>query len=133
MSKMQIIRVLVVDDEEPFRTTTCANLERRGFCATSAGSGPEAMKRVGETNVDVVVLDVRMPGMDGNEVLRELKTLKPEIPVIMLTGHGYALSEHEDYGDQIYYLNKPCAIDTLTGMIRYAYHEKETFSGRKMP
>ena len=83
----QKIKVLMVDDEERFRITTAKILERKGFHTILAESGEEALEKIKE-KPDVVVLDIRMTGMDGEETLAKIKESNPEIPVIMLTGHG---------------------------------------------
>ncbi len=80
--------VLVIDDEEDFLETIVKRLLRRGIDATGADSGQEALRILQEQSFDVVILDVRMPGMDGIETLRELKKTTPLTEVIMLTGHG---------------------------------------------
>jgi len=111
------IKVLLVDDEEKFRSTTQKILNRRGFDTLLAGSGEAALERLTE-KPDVVVLDIKMPGMDGHETLREIKKRRPDLPVIMLTGHGAKPSAHEalKHGASDY-LTKPCDIDLLAGKI----------------
>ena len=124
--KKGIIHVLIVDDEDRFRTTAASNLEKRGFEVTTASNGTEALEEVRKNEVDVVVLDVKMPGMDGNEVLHRLKILKPDLPVIMLTGHGTMRSALMAYRDEIFeYVTKPCDIDTLAEIIRNAFEKKK--------
>lgn len=115
------IRVLIVDDEDRFRATTAAILTRRGFEVKAVGSGAEAIEEVKQTAFDVVILDVRMPGMDGNEALREIKNVAPDIAVLMLTGYGTLESVRESLRDGISdYLTKPCPIDLLAQKIREA-------------
>ncbi len=115
------IRVLIVDDEERFRETTAGILTRRGFDTTAVGSGAEAIDEVKKTDTDVVVLDIKMPGMDGITALREIKKIKPDLAVIMLTGHGTPESALERLRDGVFdYLTKPCAIDLLARKIREA-------------
>jgi len=116
-----MIRVLIVDDEERFRETTAAILTRRGFEARAVGSGIEAIEEIRKDDIDVVVLDVQMPGMDGNEALREIKNIKPDVAVLMLTGQGTPGSALEGLRDGIAdYLTKPCPIDFLAQKIREA-------------
>jgi CheY-like chemotaxis protein/predicted transcriptional regulator len=114
------IRVLMVDDEEKFRETTRKILNRRGFETLIAANGDEALAKLAE-NPDVVVLDVKMPGMDGHEVLKEIKKRKPALPVIMLTGHGALPSAKEalTQGAQDY-LAKPCDLDVLAAKLKDA-------------
>ncbi|HUT11314.1 MAG TPA: response regulator [Thermoguttaceae bacterium] len=115
------IRVLIVDDEDRFRATTAAILARRGFDVKAVGSGIEAIEQIKQAAFDVVVLDVQMPGMDGNEALREIKNVAPDIAVLMLTGHGTPESVLESLRDGITdYLTKPCPMDLLARRIREA-------------
>ena len=115
------IRVLIVDDEERFRETTAGILRRRGFETTAVGSGTEAIDEVKRAAIDVVVLDIKMPGMDGITALREIRKIKPDLAVIMLTGHGTPESALERLRDGVFdYLTKPCAIDLLARKIREA-------------
>ena len=82
------IRVLLVDDEEDFVETLAQRLEVRDFEVATALSGAEALEGLEEREIDVVVLDLQMPGVDGIQVLRQIKERKPLIEVIMLTGHA---------------------------------------------
>ena len=116
----QKIKVLMVDDEEQFRATTKKVLDRRGFETIVAKSGEEAIQKLSEAP-DVVVLDVRMPGMDGHQALKEIKKRNPDLPVIMLTGHGALPSAREALVEGAFdYLAKPCDIDILSGKITEA-------------
>ncbi len=111
------IKVLMVDDEEQFRATTKKLLNRRGFETILAGSGEEAVDKLDE-NPDIVILDIRMPGMDGHQALKEIKGRFPDIPVIMLTGHGTMPSAREALIEGAFdYLAKPCDIDILAAKI----------------
>ena len=126
MAKKNPIRVLIVDDEERFRMTATANLNKRGFEASAVAGGAEALEEIRKTNVDVVVLDVKMPGMDGNEALLKIKMIKPELEVIMLTGQGTIQSGLEGYRDHVYaYLSKPCDIEILAEKIQDAVAKKK--------
>ncbi|MBW2618621.1 MAG: response regulator, partial [Deltaproteobacteria bacterium] len=117
------IRVLMVDDEEQFRATTKKILDRRGFETILAGSGEEAIEKI-EENPNVVILDIKMPGMDGLEALAEIKKLSPDLPVIMLTGHGSEPSAREALSQDAFdYLAKPCDIDVLASKIVDAYQQ----------
>ena len=120
----QKIKVLMVDDEAQFRATTERILTRRGFQTIMAASGEEAIKKL-DKNPDVVVLDIKMPGMDGHETLHEIKKRLPNLPVIILTGHGALPSalEARDKG-AFDYLTKPCDIDTLAAKINEAYQQE---------
>lgn len=114
------IKVLMVDDEEKFRSTTEKILQREGFDTVLAASGEEALDKLDE-HPDVVILDVKMPGMDGHQALEEIKKRSPDLPVIMLTGHGALPSAKEALQKGAFdYLSKPCDINILTGKIEDA-------------
>lgn len=114
------IKILMVDDEEQFRSTTEKILQRRGFDLILADSGEAAIEKLAE-KPDVVVLDVKMPGMDGHQALREIKKRMPDLPVIMLTGHGARPSAREALVEGAFdYLSKPCDIDLLAVKINDA-------------
>lgn len=116
------IKILMVDDEAQFRATTQKILNKKGFETILAANGEEALERLAQ-NPDVVVLDVKMPGMDGHEVLKEIKRRNPDLPVIMLTGHGKAPSAQEALTQGAFdYLTKPCNIDLLSAKVFEAYH-----------
>ena len=85
---MTLLKLLLVDDEEDFRKAICGTLARRGFEVSEAGSGEEALESVERSRPDVVVLDLRMPGMDGIETLKRIREIHADLPVIILTGHG---------------------------------------------
>jgi len=115
------IKVLMVDDEDQFRATTKKILDRRGFTTLVAGSGEEAVEKLKE-HPDVVILDVKMPGMDGHQALQEIKKRSPQLPVIMLTGHGGMPSAREALDEGAFdYLTKPCDIDLLAHKIADAF------------
>jgi len=115
------IRVLMVDDEEQFRSTTSKILTRKGYATTMAGSGEEAIEILRNNPQDVVILDIKMPGMDGHQTLAEIRKIAPDIPVIMLTGHGAMESAKESLKRGAYdYLSKPCDIDLLAAKINDA-------------
>ncbi len=120
------IRVLIVDDERQFRATTKKILERRGYETIVAGSGEEAIEKIVE-KPDVVILDIKMPGMDGLQALAEISRKAPGIPVIMLTGHGDEVSAREALEKGAFdYLNKPCVIDLMASKINEAYQHRKT-------
>jgi CheY-like chemotaxis protein len=119
------IKVLMVDDEEKFRSTTEKILQRKGFDTVLAASGEEAIGKLDE-HPDVVILDVKMPGMDGHRALEEIKKHSPDLPVIMLTGHGALPSAKEALQKGAFdYLAKPCDINILTGKIEDACRHAE--------
>jgi len=80
--------ILVVDDEEDIRSSLRMVLEYEGYGMIDAASGPEALERLAKVAPDAVLLDIKMPRMDGLEVLTEIRRRRPELPVIMISGHG---------------------------------------------
>lgn len=123
MSKEEI-KILLVEDEKQFVDTLAERLAMRGFSARVAYDGPQALKAV-EEPTDVIVLDLRMPGMDGFEVLRSVKKSNPQVQVIILTGHGGDAEEQTAYRMGAYnFLKKPMDIDELLNSIRMAYRDK---------
>lgn len=107
----------MVDDEDQFRATTKKILHKKGYDAILAASGEEALEKLQE-NPDVVVLDIKMPGMDGHQTLKEIKKRSPKLPVIMLTGHGALPSAREAQAEGAFdYLSKPCDINILANRI----------------
>lgn len=122
-------RVLVVDDEADFLETMVNRLRRRGLPAEGALSGPEALEMMRGQDFDVVVLDVRMPGMDGLEVLREIKDKWPFVEVIMLTGHGSVESGIQGMRLGAFdYIMKPADLEDLLEKIHQA-HERKALRG----
>jgi DNA-binding response OmpR family regulator len=115
------IKVLMVDDEERFRTTTAKILARKGFDTILAASGEEALGKLAE-KPDVVILDVKMGGLDGHETLKLIKDKLPELPVIMLTGHGDMPGAKKALDTGAFdYLAKPCDVDLLSTKIQDAF------------
>lgn len=128
----QKIRVLMVDDETRFRETTARLLANRGFETTIAASGEEAIAILKKQPHDVVVLDIKMTGMDGHQALTTIKEQFAHTQVIMLTGHGTVDSARTALAQQAYdYLSKPCDIDILTAKINAAYLDLTT--GKSSP
>ncbi len=128
---MERFKVLVVDDEDDFRETIVKRLKGRNLDATGVASGEEALKTMAQENFDVVVLDVRMPGMDGIEALKEMKKRWPLTEVIMLTGH--ASVESGIQGMQLGafdYVMKPVPLDELLDKMRQAYERKKIQEGK---
>ena len=122
---MERIRLLLVDDEEDFRTTLSSRLKKREFEVTQVESGYQALEVIKEQAIDVAIVDVKMPGMDGLETLRQMKQLNPQIEVIMLTGHASVESGIEGMRLGAFdYLMKPCDINDLVLKIGDAYQRK---------
>ena len=113
--------VLLVDDDEPFRRVMTVELARLGFHVEGAGSGSEALRAVGNAAPDVVLLDLRLPDMDGVAVLREMRARSPASEVILLTGHGSIDTAIESIRMGAFdYVAKPCPLDELEIRIRRA-------------
>ena len=119
------VRVLLVDDEESYVETLRKRLMRRGLVVSMANSGEQALESLAENPVDVVLLDVKMPGMDGMETLTRIKAAHPRVEVIMLTGH--ASVEFGLKGMQLGafdYVMKPAPLNELLDTINQAYSKK---------
>jgi DNA-binding NtrC family response regulator len=118
-------RILIVDDEERFRTTLAKRLTERDLEVESVGSGLEAIEMTKKKLFDVVILDIKMPGLGGIEVLHEIKKINPGIEVLLLTGHASVDSAIEGMRLGAYdYLMKPMEIDRLMEKIMGAYEVK---------
>jgi len=115
-------KVLLVDDEEGFVTVLTKRLVARRLTVLSSHNGDEALAELQrEPDVDVVLLDVKMPGMDGIETLREIKRAYPTVEVIMLTGHGTVESAIDGMKLGAFdYLMKPCDLEELLGKVEEA-------------
>ena len=121
---METMRLLLVDDEENFRRTIAKRLKKRGITSEQAGTGAECLSILQEKPIDVVVLDVKMPGMNGIETLQHIKEKYPKIEVIMLTGHATTQDGVDGIKTGAFdYLTKPIELEHLLGKIRQA-HEK---------
>lgn len=116
---MADLRLLLVDDEVEFLEPMKARIERRGIDCLTATSGVEALAMLAASPIDCAVVDVRMPEMDGLELLRRIRRLDRAVPVILLTGHasvelgvkGMELGAFE-------YLLKPIELDELLDTVR---------------
>jgi len=119
------LNVLFVDDEEDFLETLLKRMKKRDVNVGGVESGEKALELLESEPVDVIVLDVRMPGMDGIQTLREIKKRYPLVEVIMLTGHASleVAIEGMELG-AFDYLMKPVDIDELLYKIQDAYKKK---------
>ena len=123
---MACMNVIVIDDEEGMREGMRRVLERSSFQVDLAENGEEAIKLLEENTYDLALIDLKMPGIDGFEVLKRVKQEHPDVEVIVLTGHG---SEHDekvvrDLG-AFEYLQKPVDIATLAEKIRQAREKNQ--------
>jgi DNA-binding response OmpR family regulator len=122
---MEKIKILLVDDEKEFVETLSERIRMRDHDSKVALNGEEALKHIDDDLPDVVVLDLKMPGIDGMEVLRRIRKAYPNVQVIMLTGHGSDKDEKEARKLGAFeYLQKPVEIDTLMKKIKKAYKQK---------
>jgi DNA-binding NtrC family response regulator len=113
--------VLLVDDESDFVDTFAERLRLRGFNAQVAHTGEQALRLVEDGDARIMILDLKMPGMDGMEVLRRVKVKHPEMQVIILTGHGSEKDEEaaRDLG-AFEYLRKPADIGMVIEALKRA-------------
>jgi DNA-binding NtrC family response regulator len=123
---MSVIRVLLVDDEEELVATIQERLEMRGIEAEAETSGHKALERIRESRFDIVVVDLKMPGLDGTEIIDRMLGHQPDVQVILITGHGSGHGELQELADRGYrVLLKPFPIDRLIAMIREAVPGRE--------
>jgi DNA-binding NtrC family response regulator len=120
------IRLILIDDEVGFTTVMAKRLTRRGIDVTAVFSGSEAIQAMRKAEFDLAVLDLKMEDMDGIEVLKIFKKMDPDMPVIMLTGHGSekSASEGMEYGAYDY-LFKPYEFEELLEKIRAAVSSRK--------
>ncbi len=118
--------IMLVDDEVGFVETMGKRLDKRGFKLITAFNGEEALEKLSKNqNLDVIVLDVKMPGMDGLETLTEIKKTYPLYEVIMLTGHATIESAIDGMKLGAFdYLMKPCEIEKLVSKVEDAAKKK---------
>lgn len=119
------IKLLIVDDEERFLQTIAQRLSLRDFDVTPVSNGEAAIETAGKQAFDLALVDLKMPGMSGEEVLDLLKKNDPFIEVVILTGHGSVDSavyctQHGSFS----YLQKPCDTEELLGVLKDAYQKR---------
>jgi DNA-binding NtrC family response regulator len=119
-------KVLIVDDEKDFVEMLSLRLSEVGEKVTPAYSGQEGLETLEKTSIDVVILDIKMPGMDGIETLREIKKQYPLVEVILLTGHGSTETAVEGMKLGAFdYLMKPADFDDLSAKLEGARKRKD--------
>lgn len=119
-------KVLIVDDEDRFRESLSQQLGLRGFTVLDTDSGEDAIKIVRHENPEVVILDKKMPQMDGIQTLKELKKIRPEVQIIMHTGHGeFESARLTGKHGVACYLEKPCSLDEMIEAIHSAVQERK--------
>ena len=122
---MEKLKMMLVDDEERFLQTTEKLLTKKGFAVLTATSGAEALAELEKTTVHVVILDVKMPGMDGIETLRRIKAQYPLVEVIMLTGHATVESAIDGLkSGATDYLMKPADLDDVIAKAEEAFEKR---------
>lgn len=120
------MEMMLVDDEERFLSTTKKLLAKKGYDVLTATSGGEALEKLRTSNVHVVILDVKMPGMDGIAALREIKRQFPTIEIIMLTGHATVESAIDGLKTGATdYLMKPTDIDEIIEKAEEAFMKRQ--------
>lgn len=125
------IRVLVVDDEDRFSTTLVKLLGAQGLHAEAAPGGAAALRMLAEKPFDVVLLDVKMPDINGKEALPRIKATAPNVEVLILTGHASVdIAAEMIAGGAADYLLKPCPLDELVGCVRAVYDRRKTVAAR---
>jgi CheY-like chemotaxis protein len=122
---MKDFKVLLVDDEKEFIETLSERLKMRDLDAKMALDGEQALESLQDDEPDVMLLDLKMPGMDGMEVLRQVKKAFPNVQVVMLTGHGSDKDEEQARSLGAYaYLQKPVDLEPLVTTLRDAFKNK---------
>jgi len=108
------MRILLVDDEAPLLMTLSANLELEGFEVVEASNGEEALAEVRQGAFDLVLSDIRMPGMNGVELFRKIKEVAPDVPVVLMTGFALEGLVDDALREGAYtVLSKPCPVDQV--------------------
>jgi DNA-binding NtrC family response regulator len=119
-------RLLVVDDEKNIREGLAASLEMDGYEVVTALDGNAGLKRFGRGDIDLVITDLKMPGLSGEELLRHVCTESPGIPVIVLTGHGTVENAVEAMRQGAWdFLTKPVNLDHLSQLVKRALQNRE--------
>ena len=122
---MEKLKLMIVDDEERFLSTTEKLLQKKGVDVVTASSGAEALEKLRAHSVHVVILDVKMPGLDGVATLREIKRQFPMVEVIMLTGHATVESAVEGLKTgAVDYLMKPADLDQILEKANDAFNRR---------
>ncbi len=122
---MEKMRLMLVDDEERFLSTTKKLLAKKGYDVLTATGGAQALEILKQKNIHVIILDVKMPGMDGIETLKEIKHQFPLVEVIMLTGHATVESAIDGLkSGATDYLMKPTEIDDLLQKAQEAFEKR---------
>ncbi len=123
---MNELKMMLIDDEERYLSTTSRLLFKKGYEVVTAASGAEALEKLRDAEIHVVILDVKMPGMDGITTLQEIKRLFPLVEVIMLTGHAAIESAVDGLrSGATDYLMKPTDIDDIIQKAEEAFSRRQ--------
>ena len=123
---MEKLKMMLVDDEERFLSTTKKLISKQGYDVITATSGAEALEKLKRTDIYVVILDIKMPGMDGITTLKEIKRLFPLVEVIMLTGHATVETAVDGLkSGATDYLMKPADIGELVEKSEEAFEKRQ--------
>jgi DNA-binding NtrC family response regulator len=123
---MALSHILIVDDEEDLASTLAERLELRGFQVTAVTSGAEALDVVSANRFSVLILDVKMPGISGLELMTRIKQEQPDLPVILFTGHSSLADAQKGIDEGAFaYLQKPIKIDKLLETVKDAIGPSE--------
>ena len=126
------IKILVVDDEAEFVELFVKRLQKRSFQVASAQSGQEALGWLDKNSVDIVILDIKMPGMNGIETLKEIKKRQPFVEVLILTGHGSIESSLQGIHHGTYdCIMKPFDMKDLLYKVQKAYERRQLMLAEK--
>ncbi|MEE9565048.1 MAG: response regulator [Candidatus Hydrothermarchaeaceae archaeon] len=122
----KVSKILVVDDDEQMREGIVEMLTREGYTVSDVGSGAEALEKIKKEDFDVILTDLIMPGIDGMEVLRQTKKLKPAVRVIMITGFGTIENAVEAMKEGASdYVSKPFKINEVQITVKRALEESK--------
>lgn len=125
------VKVLIVDDEKDFVEMFSLRLQQQGEKVSTAYSGKEALAVLENVAIDVVILDIRMPGMDGIDTLKQIKKLYPIVEVILLTGHGSTETAVQGMKLGAFdYLMKPADFEDIKTKLANAWQRKEEHEER---
>ena len=123
---MEKMKMMLVDDEERYLQTTAKLIEKKGYEVLTARSGEEALEKLKTHTVHVVILDMKMPGMDGNETLKAAKSLYPLVEIILLTGHATVDSAIDGLKNGAFdYLMKPADLDQILEKALDAFEKRQ--------
>jgi len=123
---MERLSILLVDDEEDLVSAMAERLTLRGFQVQAATTAAEALRHLEEQRFDVLILDVKMPGIGGLSLMAEMKSRHSDVPVILFTGHGSVADAQRGMQEGAFeYLVKPIDVEELAEKIRRAAGGKE--------